>query len=148
MTIRRSWTVFLFLVLCISVTAETPGSPDQSQQAIIKLENEWLHAKDAATLDRILASDFVHVIPIDHFLTKQEHIDWFVKHPEPADRHTKFGKLTVRVYGDVAIVNGSVIATDAAGKELDRTMFTDVFVRREGRWKAVNAQENAVRPTP
>lgn len=128
--------------------AQAPRNPAGDKQAVIELENEWLHAKDAATLDRILALDFVHVIPVDHFLTKQQHIDWFMKHPEPADRHTKFDKLNVRVYGDVAIVNGSVIATDAAGKELDRTMFTDIFVRRGGRWQAVNAQENTVRPAP
>jgi hypothetical protein len=52
----------------------------------------------------------------------------------------------VRLYGDVGIVNGSVIATDENGKELDRTMFTDVFVFRGERWQAVNAQENQVRP--
>jgi hypothetical protein len=27
-------------------------------------------------------------------------------------------------------------------------MFTDVFVFRDGRWQAVNAQENAIRPQP
>jgi hypothetical protein len=37
-----------------------------------------------------------------------------------------------------------VIAADAGGKETARTMFTDVFVLRDGRWQAVNAQENAV----
>lgn len=147
MTIRHSWTVFLFVVLCISVSAQTPQNAAGDEQAITQLENEWLHAKDAATLDRILAPDFVHVIPLDHFLTKQEHIDWFVRHPRPADRHTKFDKLNVRIYGNVAIVNGSVIATGASGKELDRTMFTDVFVKRHERWQAVNAQENQVRPT-
>jgi hypothetical protein len=52
----------------------------------------------------------------------------------------------VRFYGDVAIVNGSVIATGNGGKELDRTMFTDVFILRQGRWQAVNGQENAVQP--
>jgi len=45
----------------------------------------------------------------------------------------------------VAVVNGSVIAADGSGKELERTMFTDVFVLRNGRWQAVNGQENAAR---
>ena len=54
--------------------------------------------------------------------------------------------MQVRVYGDVGIVNGSVIATDNTGKELDRTMVTDVFVFRGERWQDVNAQENQVRP--
>jgi len=103
-------------------------------------------ASNAATLDRILASDFVHVVPVDHFLTKQEHIDWVIKHPEPKDRHTRFDKLHVRLYGDVGIVNGSVIASDLNGKQIDRTMFTDVFVCRDGRWQAVNGQENGIRP--
>lgn len=136
---------FLFLSFMM---AQTPRDPAKDREAIIAVEQEWLHASDAATLNRILASDFVHVVPVDHFLTKQEHIDWTVKHPEPKDRHTRFDKLEVRLYGDVGIVNGSVIATDANGKELDRTMFTDVFVFRDGRWQAVNGQENGVRPAP
>ena len=50
----------------------------------------------------------------------------------------------VRVYGDVGFVNGVVLTTDERGREAERTSFTDVFVRRNGRWEAVNAQENAV----
>jgi predicted GNAT superfamily acetyltransferase len=48
----------------------------------------------------------------------------------------------VRVYGDCGIVNGIVVASDEHGQDLDRTIFTDVFAYREGRWQAVNAQEN------
>lgn len=139
---------FLFLLAWlpgVAATAQRDEGRSKDREVITRLENEWLHAKDAATLERILAPDFVHVIPVDHFLTKQEHIDWFVKHPEAEGRQTRFDKFNVRFYGDTAIVNGSVIATDAAGKEVDRTMFTDVFVRRNGRWQAVNGQENDVR---
>jgi len=136
-----------FLLLSFML-AQTARNPAKDREALIGLEQEWLHASDAATLDRILASDFVHVVPADHFLTKQEHIDWTVKHPEPKDRHTKFDKLNLRLYGDVGIVNGSVIATDQSGKELDRTVFTDVFAYRDGHWQAVNGQENGVRPPP
>jgi len=130
----------------ISLWSQATCDPTKDRKAIIALEQEWLHARNAATLDRILASDFVHVVPVDHFLTKQEHIDWVIKHPEPKDRHTRFGKLNLRLYGDVGIVNGSVIASDLNGKEIDRTMFTDVFVCRDGRWQAVNGQENGIRP--
>src|SRR6266536_4393232 len=137
--------IFLPFLLLVPAFAQTTRDPAKDRQAIIELEQEWLHAHDAAKLDRILASDFVHVIPVDNFLSKQEHIDWMVKHPEPKDRNTKFDKLNVRLYGDMGIVNGSVIATDESGKELDRTMFTDVFIFRDGQWRAVNAQENAVR---
>jgi hypothetical protein len=144
MGLARKIVIFLSLLSCALVSAQLTRDPTKDREAIIALEQEWLHAEhDAPVLDRILASDFVHVIPFDHFLNKQEHIDWAVKHPEPKDRRLKFDKLNVRVYGDVGIANGSVVASDASGKELDRTMFTDVFVYRDGRWQAVNAQENA-----
>lgn len=145
MRYRNTLMVFVCLLavgLLAGLSQTDIRSPETDKQAVIALENEWLHAKDAATLDRILAEDFVHVIPADHFLTKQEHIAWTMKHPQSANRHTQFDKLQVRLYGDVAIVNGSVTATDTGGKELDRSMFTDVFVFRNGRWQAVNAQEN------
>jgi len=37
-----------------------------------------------------------------------------------------------------------VVNADQQGKEEHRTAFTDVFVFRDGRWQAVNAQKNAV----
>jgi len=143
---KPSFLITIISLCCCSFGwTETVRNPVKDRAEIINLEQEWLHARDAAKLDRILASDFIHVVPVDHFLSKQENIDWFVKHPQPKNRHTKFDRLNVRLYGDVGIVNGSVIATDDTGKELDRTMFTDVFVFRNGRWQAVNAQENQVK---
>jgi hypothetical protein len=136
------------VLLCLSAVPQADPNRTRDRETLTRLENEWLHAKDAATLDRILAPDFVHVIPADHFLTKREHIDWFGKHPPPENRRTKFEQFRVRFYGNTAIVNGSVIATDDNGKEVDRTMFTDVFVFRQGRWQAVNGQENDVRQPP
>ena len=46
------------------------------------------------------------------------------------------------IYGDVAIARGILTAADAHGTVVRKTLFTDVFVRREGRWQAVSAQEN------
>src|SRR5690348_5005532 len=112
MSIARWIAVTVLPTLFLSFAfAQRLRDPAQDREAIIALEQEWLHASDADTLDRLLASDFVHVVPVDHFLTKQEHIDWVVKHPEPKDRHTKFDNLQVRLYGDAGIVNGSVIAS-------------------------------------
>jgi uncharacterized protein DUF4440 len=56
-----------------------------------------------------------------------------------------FECLQVRVYGDVGIVNGLVVTTNKDGNTVDKTVFIDVFVYRDGRWQAVNTQENAVR---
>jgi hypothetical protein len=144
-SLRRA--LFLTLVTCAGtalVEASAPRTAASDRQALVALEDEWLVAHDAPTLDRILAADFVHPVPAGVFLTKAEHIDWATKHMPPADRKLRFDRMDVRLYGDVGIVNGTVVASDGVGKELERSMFTDVFAYREGRWQAVNAQENRV----
>jgi hypothetical protein len=136
--------VYCFVVVCAAIPAFSQGVRDFDSDKVnlLALEHQWLHARDAATLDRILAADFVHPVPAGYFLSKDEHMKWFVKHLPPKRRKTRFDHLRVRVYGDTAIVNGMVIANDQLGTELDRSVFTDVFVYRGQHWQAVNAQEN------
>lgn len=122
-------------------------TPEKDRKALISLEHEWLAARDAATLERILASDFVHPVPSGDFLSKARHIDWMTKHPPPSNLRFDFDRLDVRVYGDTGIANGSVVTKDSDGKEIARNLFTDVFVYRDGRWQAVNGQETDVRKT-
>jgi len=43
-----------------------------------------------------------------------------------------------------SFVNGIVINSDEHGKDVDLTIFTDVFAHRDGRWQPINAQENRV----
>ena len=131
-------------VLAGVCTAAAQRTPASDKQALLTLEDQWLHARDAATLDRILAADFVHVVPGGYILTRTEHIDWFVKHIPPANRNVRLDRVEVRLYGDTGIVNGLVIAADDQGRETRRTAFTDVFIFRDGRWQAVNAQEDEV----
>jgi Domain of unknown function (DUF4440) len=146
----------LFMLSAMGLCAWAAGPPVQAQSrtperrraALVALENEWLaNEHNAAALERILASDFVHPLPTGEFVTKAQHIAFSSAHPRPANRKQHFDQLRVRVYGDVGIVNGIVLTSDQEGRELDRTIFTDVFVKRDGRWQAVNAQENAVRNT-
>jgi len=95
-------------------------------------------------LDKILASDFIHPVVTGDFLNKAQHIYHSNKY-RPATKLSKaFDNLNVRLYGDVGIVNGLVVASDERKEVINRTIFTDVFVYRDGRWQAVNAQENKV----
>jgi len=124
-------------------------STEQDRQALIALENEWLVGEhDAATLERILAPDFVHPVPTGDFLTKAQHIYYSTKYLPPANLKQRFEQMKVRVYGDVGIVNGIVVTNDGHGQEVDRTVFTDVFAYLDGRWQAITAQENRVEKRP
>jgi hypothetical protein len=117
----------------------------QDKEALIELENTWLKGEhDAAVLQRVLAPDFVHPVVTGDFLTKSQHIYYSTRRLPPPNLKQRFDQMNVRVYGDVGIVNGIVVTSDENGKQLDRTIFTDVFAWREGRWQALNAQENKV----
>lgn len=110
-----------------------------AQRAVIRLENRWLaNENNPAVLDSILAEDFVHVLP-EGFISKQQHIGFVRAHPNAFPGARKFAKLQVRVYGNVAIANGIVVAVPAGGGAAQKTLFTDVFAFRNGRWQAVNA---------
>lgn len=109
--------------------------------ALVRLETRWLASHDSATFDTILADDFRHPVPQGVILTKREQIAWAVAHVPPPDSRRTLRDLHVRIYGTTAIVNGAVCAANPAGAPT-RSLFTDVFVWRNRRWQAVNAQEN------
>jgi hypothetical protein len=94
---------------------------------------------DPVALQGILAPDFLHVVP-GEIVTKEQHLQFLRGHPA-SDRHPnkRFEDLHVRVYGDAGIVNGAVIQTTDHGER--KTLFTDVFAYRDGKWQAVSAQE-------
>jgi hypothetical protein len=108
-------------------------SIEESKQEILAVENHWLSVEDdPAALDAILAADFRYVVPVG-IITKNEQLYFIRKHPSPKRGTKHFADIRVRIYGDVGIVNGAVVATSSEGTH--KTFFTDVFVRREGRWR-------------
>ena len=132
----------------LAQSSSQPRSTEHARQTIIALENDWLaHLRDSATLERILAPDFVHAVEPGEFLSKKQHISWNVKHPLPPNHAGRFEKLQVRLYGDVGIASGIVASSDGADRA-SRTLFTDVFAFRNGRWQAVHAQETNLSPKP
>jgi hypothetical protein len=143
-------SILALLVVLLSFSATVPGRdakiPQDGQQSLRKLEDRWLsdeHNPDA--LQSILADDFVHALPFG-FISKQDQINhWKTTSAPPRTKH--FEDMRVRVYGEVGIVNGIVVATAPDGS-VEKTVFTDVFARRNGVWQAVNAQELPFQPRP
>jgi hypothetical protein len=104
------------------------------------LENRWLQSENnPKELGLILAPDFLHVLPVG-IITRDQQLDFMRNHPAHAPATQKhFADIHVRIYGTAGVVNGVVVAADA--RTTRRTLFTDVFVYRDGKWQAVNAQE-------
>ena len=134
------------VVLCaLPAAGNEKRASNRDRDALIELENDWLkNEHNAAELEHMLAADFLHPVVTGDVLTKAQHIKFSSTHLPPPDLTKHFEELQVRVYGDVGIVNGLVVATDKGGNVAGKTVFTDVFDYRDGRWQAINAQENAV----
>lgn len=119
----------------------------RAKQELLDLENHWLQVEeDPNALESILAPDFLHVVPAG-IITKEEELSFMRKHPASTSslaRH--FEQLHVRIYGTVGIVNGVAIAKGPGTNS--KTLFTDVFAYRDGRWQAVSAQELPVGEKP
>lgn len=121
----------------MSVGARADNKP---QHDLLQLEKKWLDAEDdPGILESILADDFIHVLPAG-FVTKKEQLEYLRRHPAAQKELKHFEDLRVRIFGTAAVVNGVVVATSADGKTR-KTLFTDVFALRSGKWQAVNAQE-------
>jgi Domain of unknown function (DUF4440) len=135
-----------FLLVIFHWTIFAAGKKSDDEKQIIKLELKWLgslHSK--AALETILAPDFIHPVQQGIFLTKEQHINWAVDHPNLEGIIQKFDTLFVRIYGNTGIASGIVATLNKNGKLIRRSIFTDVFIRRKGKWQAVNAQENLIK---
>jgi ketosteroid isomerase-like protein len=134
-------------ILCVIVSISSSASPRTQSQAqtmeqeVKAVEQRWLENEDRPdVVQSILADDFVHVLPVG-FISKEDHLAFLRKHPNAFPGNKHFEELRVRIYGDVAIATGIVSTIHDSGAKAKRTAFTDVFVRRDGKWLAVNAQE-------
>lgn len=136
--------MFLLVLIPGNIAVAQQSWMNSAQKTIADLEMHWLqHLDDPAVLQTILADDFVHALP-SGFINKQQHIDYVKAHPRSPQENRSFENLKIRVYGDTGIANGIVVISGPGGTH--RNVFTDVFVKRGGHWRAVNAQENPEQP--
>jgi hypothetical protein len=133
---------------------ESPRTANWSARSLPwpALEQKWvtaLNTADVKTIGEVLAGDFVRPAPqAGQFITRADLLSYYRKHLSPHDPHQRrISDMKVSVYGTTAIARGVVTTTDAQGRIIRKLLFTDVFVKRDGRWQAVSAQENRV-PQP
>lgn len=136
------------LLLASGAIAPPVGStPAQDSAAVAAIEHDWLtNEHDSTTLDRVLAPDFVHALASGQFISKADHIGYAVHHPGSPGEQRRFERLDVRLVAGVAIATGIVATNDDGTRR--RFVFTDIFARRAGRWRAVAAQETMIVPGP
>jgi ketosteroid isomerase-like protein len=112
------------------------------EQELVKLENEWARAwqqPDEEALDALLGDDFTLVSERSkgEVVSKRQYIATMVKLAR-GDGYS-FAKLSVRVFGEAAVVNAYIqqTATFAGNDWSGDFLVTDVWVKRANRWQAV-----------
>ncbi len=138
------WCLLLAVtsLLLIMLHAQAIGHEADRAQ-IIQLERDWVQSfvtMDAAANDRIVADDFFGTEPDGSRIHKAD-LMAELKTVEPLkSNHLNEDDITIRFYGDVAIVNGSEIWVEKSGKS-GSFIWTDIFVKRNGKWQVVASQD-------
>ena len=130
----------LLIVLAVPALAQRTNA----EQEILQVELAWnraLEQGDTAALDRIWAEEFLDT-SFDGTVTTKEQDLAAVASGDLGYQSSKVRDLVIRVYGKAAVVKGHWTAVgqfqgvDVSGE----FRYTDVYVKREGRWQAVASQ--------
>ena len=105
-----------------------------------RLVNAWLN-RDWDTVDAILDDGWMVTDPSGRVLTKAQ----VLAEAKSGERKLDSGVIddvTVRNFGDCAVVTGRTTASGTyQGNQVSvKLRFTDVFINREGEWRAVASQ--------
>ena len=118
--------------------AET-DSEEGVRRAILEIERETMAAierKDGEALGRVLAEDFVYRTPTGEDVPKEAFLKNIASIPFEI-LSVRGENLKVGVYGETVVLTGVQVATvrtEEGKEEVGRGAFTDVFVKRDGRW--------------
>jgi ketosteroid isomerase-like protein len=113
--------------------------PRRTAEAILRLEREIMNhirAKDARALERLLAADFVYRTPGAE-VGRADFLKGIAAVPGRIMSVEGEG-LRVSVYGETAILTGvqrARVRADDGTEQEGASAFTDVFVKRNGRWR-------------
>jgi ketosteroid isomerase-like protein len=123
-----------------------------TEATLAKLDDEYQAAvsrNDAATMDRILADDFVLVTGSGKTFSKADLLaearDGQFVYERQDDSHK-----TIRVWGDTAVVTALLWAKGTeGGKPFEyRVWFSDTYARTPGGWRYVLGQSGVRLPGP
>ena len=117
-----------------------PDTDTEFNEIEQRLVNAWLN-HDWETVDAILDDGWAVTDPSGRVLTKAQ----VMSEAKSGERKLDSGAIddvSVRTFGDCAVVTGRTTASGTyQGNQVTvRLRFTDVFIKRDGRWRAVASQ--------
>jgi ketosteroid isomerase-like protein len=127
--------------IATATAATAPAPAEDVEGTITQLEKDWVAAiqkKDTATLDRILAPDFVGTSPTAHTFMKDDAIGDIKDSRYVVDK-MNLDEVSVNVYGDTAVsFTSQEEKSKYEGKDTSgHYHFTDTWVKKDGKWQVV-----------
>ena len=128
------------------------ASPEEDVKTVAALDTKYqtaVKANDAATMNQILADDFVLVTGRGKVSTKADLIESSRKKDVTYERQDEEpGTQKVRVWGDTAVVTALLwIKALQGGKPIDyKLWFSDTYVRTPAGWRYVFGQASLPLP--
>lgn len=153
---RTPHLVFAMLILSVSLTSlprlVAAQAVTSAAAALMEAAKAWDQAcmrRDAGSVGRLLADDYVLTDASGAKLTKKEYLASIVKSPEISRvKSWASENLDVRVLGETATVTGeSGVKGRPRGRGFAlpaRYRFTDTWIRRDGRWLAVSTKATRI----
>jgi ketosteroid isomerase-like protein len=143
---KRLITTSLMLALCTGMALAQKPAPAADE--LKQLETAWMDAqksRDAAKLGDILADSWVGLNPEGETHDKARYLA-DLKSPGNSLDSFEIGPMTVRFFGTTAVVTGSDTekSTEKGKDSSGKYVWTDVFVKQNGKWKAVASQSAKV----
>jgi ketosteroid isomerase-like protein len=137
------------IALTLLISFSLAVAEDTPDQVFRDLENRISHAvmtKDTAEMNRLLASDYTSVGVSGNIRSRAEVMEVYSS-GRLAITASHTDKITVRQYGDIAIVVGfiTVSGKDGSTDISGRYAFTRVYKRDSSEWHAVSFQATLVK---
>jgi|SRR5271154_5565155 len=126
-------------------------SQKDAEHYIIESERQWAASVangDATVVERILADDFVGVDPDGSLYEKAKMVSGTREAPKYyISNH--LNEVKVRFYGDTAVAQGNESWEQRTGTpKHGRFVWTDTWIKRNGKWQIVAAEDLTVSEDP
>ena len=150
----RSTTRLLLIACTVGALAATGAAAAQAQpgatdeQTLVELERAWndaFYKKDIEFLDSLLAEEFVATYDDGSLGDRNRELELSAAFNQRVISATQ-EDFTVRVYGDTGVVWFTLRLVGIRQGERAEVAFryTDVWVRRDGRWQCVSTQSTRI----
>lgn len=136
--------------LALVASASTAYAAEDVARTLTEIEAKWSKAsvtKDVAVLDGILASDWIGQNRSGKRANKAKALTEF-KNPDDKTASAVNHDVSVRVFGDIALVQGADYEKSThKGKDSSGTFtWMDVYQKRGGKWLCIASQTTKVEP--